>query len=98
MKIYAKAFFHLLYKQKKAIESDIGETLDWCELPEKKHSSVVLVREGVDPENRKEWPKYFAWLKDGLERFHQALSWRVKKLDAEDFENQGEADGNETVG
>lgn len=93
----AKAFFHLLHQQKKDIEADIGEKLDWRELPEKKHSYIVLARDGVDPENRKEWPKYFAWLQEGLEKFHQALSWRIKELDADDFESQGENDGDEAV-
>lgn len=89
----AKAYFHLLHDQKRAIEAEIGEKLDWRELPEKKHSYIVLSREDIDPENRKEWPNYFAWLKNGLEKFHQALSWRVKELDADEFGSQEDGDG-----
>ncbi len=81
----AKAFFHLLHDQKTEIEAEIGAALDWRELPEKKTSNLVLLRDDVDPQNKALWPDYYTWLKDYLERFHGALAGRVKMLDARDY-------------
>lgn len=80
----SKAYFHLLHREQKAIESEIGKPLEWRALPKRKQSSVILFAR-YDPNNRDQWPEQHAWLCDTLERFHKALSWRVKALDVDDY-------------
>lgn len=82
---YAKAFYHLLFRQKAAIESEIGESLEWRELPNNKQSDAQLFRRNVDPTDAEQWPQYFEWLRVRLEAFHRAFSQRVRQLNATDY-------------
>src|SRR5262249_9635680 len=45
----AKAHFHLLEQQKREIEKEVGEALEWKELPERKESHVNLRWQSCDP-------------------------------------------------
>jgi len=40
--------FHALAKQKEAIESSVGQTLHWREMPANKRSIISLRRDGID--------------------------------------------------
>lgn len=75
----AKAHFKLLEADRPAIEAEVGEALDWRELPHRKQSHVVLVR-AADPTDRKDWPAQHDWLLKTLETFHKVFSHRVKGL------------------
>jgi hypothetical protein len=78
----AKPHFHLLSKDRATIEAELGEALEWRELPAKKQSNVVLRRLGVDPTVREDWPEQHAWLQAKLEAFHRVFTPRIKDLDA----------------
>lgn len=75
----AKKAFALLKNEQKKIEEEIGENLDWQELPEGQDCRVILYADG-DIRNKAGWDEYFQWFQDNAERFHKAFSKRVKRL------------------
>lgn len=68
----AKEVFHELYDQKEAIETAVGESLDWREMPDKKASRVVLFKV-ADGYKEETWPEQFAWLREKLETFDRVF-------------------------
>ena len=87
---HAKAFFHLLAQDKPAIEAELGEALDWQELPTKKGARVFLGKEDTDPSDEADWPRQHAWLADVLERFNRVFRPRIAQLDADDWQPDDE--------
>ncbi|ESX96701.1 DUF4268 domain-containing protein [Mesorhizobium sp. LNJC403B00] len=67
--------------QRQAIETEIGEPLDWQELPTKKASRIALYKDGVDPANSGSYDALHAWMLDKMQRFRLAFTPRVKLLD-----------------
>ena len=67
------------------IESELGEPLDWLELPERKASRIILFRRTADPEDESDWPAQHAWLAQALERLDRVFRPRVKALNAADW-------------
>lgn len=76
----AKSHYKSLYAQKDAIERELGEPLDWQELPNKKESRVDIRLDEVDPKNRSDWPRQHAWFREKLEKLHRVLCPRIKAL------------------
>jgi len=76
----AKQHFHELFSQKEAIEADLGHSLVWMELPERKASRIVLFKSGVDVMNDETWDEGCAWLQLELEAFKRVLHPRVREL------------------
>lgn len=76
----AKPHFHLLAKDRAAIEGEFGTSLEWRELPAGKESHVVLRRSDCDPSQRENWPEQHAWLQSNLEAFHKVFGRRIKEL------------------
>lgn len=83
----AKAHFNLLYRDKEAIEREIGESLDWKELPENKSSHINLWRD-MDPTDKASWAEQHRWIMDKLEKFHRVFGPRVKQLDADEYRTE----------
>jgi len=81
----AKAHFHLLEQDKEAIEAEMGEPLEWCELPDRRVSSIELMRRGTDPTRRSDWQEQQEWMCEKLEAMHTVLAPRVKQLDASEW-------------
>lgn len=81
----AKAFFGLLERDKEAIESDFGQSLDWQRLPQKQASRIALTRDEVDPAEEKDWIRQHHWLADKLNALHRVFSLRIENLDAADW-------------
>jgi hypothetical protein len=88
-----KAHYHLLHQEKETIEQQIDDELEWLENPGKKESHVRLQWLDVDPSNREKWPEYQGWLADKLEAFDRAFRPRIKGLNAEDYDREGEDPG-----
>ncbi len=82
---YAKAFFNLLQQDKEAIESELGFALEWRELPEKKSSRIMFIKDNVDPTDEKNWAKQNIWFKEMIEKFDRVFTHRAKKLDPSDW-------------
>ncbi|WP_244598106.1 DUF4268 domain-containing protein [Pseudohoeflea suaedae] len=77
----AKAFYHLLNKQKLAIETELGYLLDWEELPEGRDTRISISLGNCNPEDRNDWPRQHNWLGERLNEFHAVFARRVKLLD-----------------
>ena len=82
----AKAHFDLLEQEKDAIEKEIGSTLEWKRMTDKKSSYISLTWKDVDPLDRSRWPEPQEWVADKLEAFHKAFSPRVKKLNLTNYQ------------
>ncbi len=90
--IRKKAFYPLLLQQRKEVESEVGQQLEWRELPDHKQSQVRLFRKKCDISNEKQWGEYYSWLHEHLEKFHAAFHKRVQALDPSDLEVEDEQD------
>lgn len=82
----AKAYFHLLLRDREAIEEELRSSLEWLELPERTASRIVLYWTGVDPSDRSRWPEYHQWMISNLERFNTVFRERVRNLNADGFD------------
>lgn len=76
----AKTYFKLLEKEKAQIESEIGDPLDWRELPDGIYSTIDL-RLSADIAEKSQWSVQQTWLCTKLEAFHKAFAQRIKSLD-----------------
>lgn len=75
----SKQYFDILSGERAEIESEIAQPLTWQNRPEQKSAKLYVSRR-IDIVNRSEWPQYFEWLRENLERFHRVFSPRVKQL------------------
>ncbi len=75
----AKGFYHLLAKDKSAIEAEIGCALEWRENPEKIQSKIALFK-NFDPTNEASWPSQHEWMKSTVEKFDTVFRKRVRSL------------------
>jgi hypothetical protein len=74
-----KAAFHALHGQKETIDAEIGESLDWQELPEQKRSRINLYKqENPTHENRRKEQQ--AWLLAKMDGFRAAFVPRLNAL------------------
>jgi hypothetical protein len=81
----AKPHFYLLEDQKEEIEREIGVSLEWHEMINKKQSRIKLIRENTDPTDRSKWEEQQRWLLEKLEAFHAVFAPRIATLDAADY-------------
>ena len=73
----AEVSYNTLYQQRGEIGAEIGDALEWRELPEHKQGQVMLRRYNADPTNRAQWPEQHAWFKEKLESFDRAFRPRI---------------------
>jgi hypothetical protein len=85
----AKKHYKQLEADKDAIEAAIGGKLDWRELPAKKASRILLLRENSPIDERALWPAQHEWLWKSLENFDEVFRPRVKALPAS-YEEAGD--------
>lgn len=81
----AQAFFDLLYREKEDIEAEIGQTLDWQELPGRKGSRIVIYRENCHLKDEDSWDRFLAWMIQNLDLFDHVFRLRIKGLNADDW-------------
>lgn len=67
-----KDMFHQFYSNKEKIESIVGTTLDWRELPERK-ASRILIEKQVNLKDKNQWEKQFDWMKEMGIKFYKAF-------------------------
>jgi len=72
-------YFAMLESRKGEIEAELGETLDWHNLPDEGRS-LVFIRKSTDLKDTDSWSKEHVWLLEKLEAFHRAFAGRVKML------------------
>lgn len=78
----ATTHFESLREQQESIEKELGEALDWRELPNRKSSSLRLSLKDVDPTNEDDWPRQIEWMAATLTRFHVTFAPRIRGLAA----------------
>ena len=76
-----KAALKALEAQKREIEDDFGERLDWQELPEAEGCRICHVIEGGYTSPPEQWPAIQAALVDAMVRLDKAMRPRVANLD-----------------
>lgn len=79
----AEVSYNTLYQQRGEIGAEIGDALEWRELPEHKQGQVMLRRYNADPTNRSQWPEQHDWFKDKLEAFDRAFRPRITTFNAD---------------
>lgn len=67
-----KELYQKFYSHKADIESDMGMTLDWRELPNKKASRILVIHE-ADFDNKDKWPEQFDWMMDVAMKMKKAF-------------------------
>jgi hypothetical protein len=67
-----------LQAERSAIESEIGEKLEWNPNPDA-HDIITLQR-AADLDDCDKWPEYVSWLVDKVDKFKKTFGPRVKKL------------------
>lgn len=67
-----KEMFRQLLEYKDKIENEIGEKLEWMELPNKKASRIKLSIIG-DFGNEDDWDRYFEWMQTMAEKFYHVF-------------------------
>jgi Domain of unknown function (DUF4268) len=75
-----KTAFQALFSQKAAIESEIGEPLDWRARPSKKRSLISVSLGGIDPADQPGYPELHSWMLDKMDRVHAVFSPRIRLL------------------
>lgn len=80
------AYFHKLKADQATIDAEVGQTVTWYELPEKKSSYLTLYLQGVNPTARPDWPRQHEWMLKSLEALYHAFAPRIKMLDAPAWE------------
>lgn len=88
----AKKHFWLLKEQQADIGDQIGELLEWLELPGRKSSRIVAFNRNADPTNQNGWPDQIEWMASMLKIFYETFHQRVKDLDASDWRPDDEPD------
>ncbi len=74
----SKETFEFLRTKKEEIEKEVGNRLEWMDLPEKKASRIKIVKDG-SIDNEKMWDNYFEWMKSTAELFQKVFNkHRVK--------------------
>lgn len=77
-----------LEAQRKAIEAEIGEPLQWNPYPEKQ-DKIIVVERAADLDDRTQWDGYISWLVERVDKFRKAFGPRVKALNlAQEVEHQ----------
>lgn len=67
-----KELYEHLFEQKTEIEKELGESLEWMELPNKKASRLKISTQGNFAEHDK-WEDYFDWMLKKAEKFQEVF-------------------------
>ena len=76
----AKQQFQALLAQRESIETALGFTLEWLELPNKLQSRISSLRSDSAPEDESRWPEYVDWMAERIEKMDAVLRPLVKAL------------------
>lgn len=71
-----KNLFDSLLNNKIEIEQELGENLDWMELPDATASRILLTHP-ANLKDKKNWQSYFEWCVSIVEKFSQVFKKRV---------------------
>ena len=69
----SKETFHQFYENLEKIEAELKEKLDWQEIPDKKASRIIVLKD-ANILNENEWDSCFEWLLEEAEKFITVFS------------------------
>jgi len=69
----SKETYRQLLEKKDVIEKELGEKLEWLEMPDRKASRIRIVHE-IDVNDPEKWESCFEWTFNQAERFYQVFS------------------------
>lgn len=75
----SKEYFAALKQEQDTIERELGEPLGWYSA-EGVRTCRIYLRRSVNLQEKEQWPEYFAWLVEKLDRLHAVFADRVKQL------------------
>jgi len=81
----SEAHFRLLQQDKKCIEQEFGQNLNWQDAADKKERHVGIYRTEVNPLDESDWPRQLEWLQNSLEKLFQVFHHRIQNLDANEY-------------
>lgn len=75
-----KDFYNNLLEQKNKIESELGEKLEWMDLPNKKASRIKISTSG-NFEDQTKWDDHFQWMLEKAEKFQKVFPKYFRSID-----------------
>ncbi|MEN6642156.1 MAG: DUF4268 domain-containing protein [Armatimonadia bacterium] len=75
--------FRQLQARKQSVERELGASLEWRELADRRISRILLHKVDVDVRDRGQWPEQHRWLLEHLSAFHAVFSPLVRHLNAD---------------
>lgn len=75
----SKAQFEALGTRREEIEQIVGVPLAWVSSPDTRRCRIYI-RSAADLSKTGNWPGYFQWLREWLERFHRVFAPLVREL------------------
>ena len=70
----SKQNFYTLEKQRKEIEQEFRESLEWEKLPQRRESRISLRKDIIDPTDESDWQNQYEWVISKLEKFHKKFN------------------------
>ncbi|MGI3165344.1 DUF4268 domain-containing protein [Pseudooceanicola sp. 200-1SW] len=81
----AAAFFRELEQSREDIEAELGFSVVWKPLPEKRACRIIYYKTECPLDDAARWAEYRAWMIESLEAFDRVFRPRVKELDPSRF-------------
>lgn len=75
-----KTSFDKLFKFKNDIEKELGFKLNWYRQDDKKSSCINISYDGLNFEDKNNWPEYHEWMLEKLEQFDKVFKNRILQL------------------
>ena len=82
----AKTLFRLLQQQQNDLERELGYSLEWEGLPNRRACRISTYLRPADVSDRLDWPRQLEWLATRLNDLHRVFAQRVRLLDADAHE------------
>ena len=70
----SKQNFYILEKQRKEIEKEFCESLEWEKLPQRRDSRISLRKDIIDPTDESDWQNQHEWIVSKIEKFHERFN------------------------
>ena len=90
----SKQNFYILEKQRKEIEKEFCESLEWEKLPQRRESRISLRKDIIDPTDESDWQNQHEWVILKLEKFHKKFNEvflpRIQELNTSDSLSEDE--------
>lgn len=87
----AQLNFRRLGEERDAIEAQIGYGLEWQPADERGTCRISVVSRAAALADRTDWARQHAWLAERLEDLYRAFAGRVRTLDEEEEDEEGDA-------